>query len=232
LLTPITQPVARALIDGDSAAVRRHAEAVAAWSVQAEVRDLGWADSRLQLSGTVSLTDGQPDSSPAAVVQRFAELLPTMSSTGLQGALASTKIDFELVSDTTGERWPLPLAARFTGQLTTDFAGQIDCEHAANGQPLADGIWGVAASVRGLGFADWQRLRIVGGQPKGGPLLTNQSDGRPLAVLAGNQGRLKLCVGQVSTAHEQSWTTRVARRLPPPLKRVLRPVWRRVRRST
>jgi poly(ribitol-phosphate) beta-N-acetylglucosaminyltransferase len=232
LLPPLLQPVGQAIIDGDSGAVRGHAEALAAWSVQAEILDLGWTDSGLQLSGTVSLTDGQADSSPAAVVQRFAELLPTMSSAALQAALKSTRVGLELVSDTTGERWPLPLAPRFSEVLTADFAGDIDCEHAANGQPLADGIWGIAASVRGLGFADWQRLRIVGGQLKGGPLLTNQPDVRPLAVLAGNQGRLKLRIGQVWTAPERSWTIRIARRLPPPVKRVLRPVWRRVRRWT
>jgi glycosyltransferase involved in cell wall biosynthesis len=140
LLPPLLQPVGRAIIDGDAAFVRRQAEAVAAWSVRAEIRQIRWAAARLQISGTVSLTDHQPDSSPAALEQRFADLVPAMSSADLAAALRSTTVGFELASETTGERWPLAAECQVRG-LSADFTAEIDCEHAANGRPLPDGVW-------------------------------------------------------------------------------------------
>ena len=94
---------------------------------------VGWAGERLEVSGTVSLTDHQPDSSPAAVERRFAELLPVASRPVLLAAMRSTRRAFDLVSETTGERWPLAAKRQGTG-LRVDFAAEIDCGHAANGR--------------------------------------------------------------------------------------------------
>jgi hypothetical protein len=229
LLPPLLQPVGQAIINGNAEFVRRQAEAVAAWSVQAEIRQIGWAAARLQISGTVSLTDHQPDSSPAALEQRFADLVPAMSSAALADALRSTTAAFELVSETTGERWPLPAECQVTA-LRADFTAEIDCEHAANGRPLPEGVWRLEASIRALGFADRQRVEVVGEPLQALPLLSKGPDGRPLAADVGNQGRLKVSIGgPAPLSRRTAWTSRVARHLPPPMKRVLRPVWRRMK---
>src|SRR4029077_15814034 len=70
LLPPLLQPVGEAVIDGDAEAVRRQALALAAWVLESQVVDMAWTAGRLQISGTVSVTDNQPGSSPAAVEER------------------------------------------------------------------------------------------------------------------------------------------------------------------
>jgi glycosyltransferase involved in cell wall biosynthesis len=230
LLPPLLQPVGQAIIEGDAALVRRQAEAVAAWSVQAETRQIGWVVGRLQISGTASLTDHQPDSSPAALEQRFAELVPAMSRPALEAALRSTTMALDLVSETTGERWALPVERGGTG-LSETFTAEIDCSHVANGRPLPDGVWELEASLRALGLADRQPLQIVGERLQTVPLSAKRPDGRPLAAYVGKQGRLMLRIGGAAPhVRGTAWTSRVARHLPPPVKRMLRPVWQRIRR--
>jgi hypothetical protein len=229
LLPPLLQPVGRAIIDGDAAFVRRQAEAVASWAVQAEIRQIGWVAARLQISGTVSLTDHQPDSSPAALEQRFAELVPAMSSADLAAARRATAVAFELASQTTGERWPLSAKCQVRG-LSADFTAEIDCEHAANGRPLPAGVWRLEASIRALGFADRQQVQVVGEPLQAVPLLSKGPVGQQLAADVGNQGRLKLSIGgAVPASRRTAWTSRIAQHLPRPMKRALRPVWRRIR---
>jgi hypothetical protein len=228
LLPPLLQPVGQAIIDGDAAFVRQLAEAVAAWSVHAEIRQVGWAAGRLQISGTVGLTDHQPDSSPAALEHRFGELVPAMSGPELLAGLRSTTLALGLLSETTGEHWPVPAELNGTG-LRSDFTAEIDCGHAANGRPLPDGIWGLEASLRALGFADRQQIQIVNGRLRAAPLLASRPEGRPVAVYVGNQGRLMLRIGgAVPASRGTALASRAARHLPPPVKRVLRPAWRRI----
>jgi hypothetical protein len=229
LLPPLLQPVGQAIIDGDAALVRQLAEAMAAWSVQAEIRQVGWAGERLRVSGTVGLTDLQPDSSLAALEQRFAELVPAMSRAALLAGLRSTAMTLGLVSETTGERWPVPAERQGTG-LCADFTAEIDCGRAANGRPLADGVWGLEASVRALGFTDRKRFQIVGEPLMSVPLVAKRSGGQRLSTYVGNQGRLMLRIGGAApTSRGTALRRRVVRLLPPPVKRVLRPVWQRVR---
>ena len=230
LLPPVLQTVGQAIIAGDATSLQRHAQAIAGWSIQAKIRYLGWAAERLQVSGTARLTDHQPDSSPAALEQRFAELAPGMSTPALMAALRSTTIALELVSEATGERWVLPIERQGTG-LDQGFTAEIDCEHAANGRPLPDGIWGLEVSLRTLGFTDRQRLQIVGERLHEMPRPTNRPHQRPTAVSVGKQGRLMLGIGcPASPSRQTTWASRVARRLPPPVKRILRPVWQRIHR--
>jgi hypothetical protein len=229
LLPPLLQPVGQAIIDGDAALVRQLAEAMAAWSVQAEIRQVRWAGERLRVSGTVGLTDLQPDGSPAALEHRFAELVPAVSRMALLTGLRSTAITLGLVSETTGERWPVPTERQGTG-LGADFTAEIDCGRAANGRPLAHGVWGLEASVRALGFTDRKRFQIVGEPLRSVPLVAKRSGGRRLSTYVGNQGRLMLRIsGAAPASRGTALTRRIARLLPPPVKRVLRPVWQRVR---
>jgi glycosyltransferase involved in cell wall biosynthesis len=229
LMPPLLQPVGQAIIDGDAALVRRQAEAVAAWSIQAEIRQVRWAGKRLQVSGTVGMTDDQPDSSSAALEQRFAELVPDMSRPELLAGLRSTTMAIGLVCDTTGERWTVPTKRHGTG-MRADFTAAIDCGQAANGRPLPDGIWELEASVKALGFFERQRFQVVG-KPLGTvPSLATRLSGRQLSASVGNHGRLLISIRVAAPSPKTAWTSRIARHLPPPVKRVLRPIWHRVRR--
>jgi hypothetical protein len=230
MLPPLLQPVGQAIIDGDAALVKRQAEAVAAWSVQAEIRRVGWAGQRLRVSGTVGLTDHQPDSSPSALEQRFAELVPAMGKQALLTRLRSTTMTFELISETTGERWPVPAERQGTG-LSADFGAEIDCGHAADGRPLADGVWGLEAAVKALGFGDRQRFQVAGETLGAVPVVANSPDGRRLSAYVGSEGRLRIRIGGAApVARAPALARRIARLLPAPVRRVLRPVWQRVRR--
>ena len=67
LLAPVLRPVADALRQGDETAVRRQAEAVAAWTTRAELLQASWAGSVLRLSGMVEQVENggaNPDAPP------------------------------------------------------------------------------------------------------------------------------------------------------------------------
>jgi glycosyltransferase involved in cell wall biosynthesis len=229
LMPPLLQPVGQAVIDGDAARVRRQAEAVAAWSLRAEIRQVRWVGRQLQVWGTIALTDDQPDSSLTALEERFAGLVPDMSRPELLAALRSTTIALGLISETTGERWTVPAKRDGTG-MRTSFSAAIDCGQAANGRPLPDGVWGLEASVKALGFFERQRFQVVG-EPLGKLTLpAKRLAGRQLSACVDNHGRLLLTIGAAAPAPKTAWASRVARHLPPPVKRVLRPIWHRSRR--
>jgi poly(ribitol-phosphate) beta-N-acetylglucosaminyltransferase len=229
LMPPLLQPVGQAIIDGDAARVRRQAEAVAAWSLQAEIRQLRWVGKQLQVWGTVALTDDQADSSPTALEQRFAELVPDMSRPELLAALRSTTMALGLVSETSGERWTVPAKRNGTG-MRSDFTAAIDCGQAANGRLLPDGVWGLEASVKALGFFERQRFQVLGEPMDTVTLPAKRLGGRQLSAGVGNQGRILLSIGAAAPLPKTALTSRIARHLPPPVKRILRPIWHRSRR--
>ena len=60
LLQPLAQRVARAIIAGDARGSTPVAEEVAPWLSYPSILQAGWVDGRLQISGTVQLTDVRP----------------------------------------------------------------------------------------------------------------------------------------------------------------------------
>ncbi|HEU4908966.1 MAG TPA: glycosyltransferase [Propionibacteriaceae bacterium] len=75
LLQPMQQRIARALLAGDAAEVRRIAEQAAPWATYPRVLQVDWVDGRLHIGGTVQLSDvipqgwtADPDADEAAEV--------------------------------------------------------------------------------------------------------------------------------------------------------------------
>jgi glycosyltransferase involved in cell wall biosynthesis len=60
LLPLLARPVARAIIAGDGAEIRRLAQETSRWTTHARLLQAGWVDGRLQIAGTVLLTDRPP----------------------------------------------------------------------------------------------------------------------------------------------------------------------------
>jgi glycosyltransferase involved in cell wall biosynthesis len=60
LLQPMQQRIARALLAGDAAEVRRIAEQAAPWATYPSILQVGWVDGSLRISGIVQLSDVIP----------------------------------------------------------------------------------------------------------------------------------------------------------------------------
>jgi poly(ribitol-phosphate) beta-N-acetylglucosaminyltransferase len=74
LLQPMQQRIARALLAGDAAEVRRIALEAAPWATYPSVLQVGWVDSSLHVSGTIQLTDVAPEGrTPVPVAEQATE---------------------------------------------------------------------------------------------------------------------------------------------------------------
>ena len=60
LLQPLPQRIARGVVAGDWEEVRRTAELAAPWATYPRVLQVSWVDGRVQISGTVQLSDVRP----------------------------------------------------------------------------------------------------------------------------------------------------------------------------
>jgi poly(ribitol-phosphate) beta-N-acetylglucosaminyltransferase len=222
LLPPLLQSVGVAVIDGDAEAVRRQALALAAWVLEAQVVQMAWVAGQLQISGTVSVADNQRDASPEAVIQRFATLFPATIQPKVLRELRSQTVTLELVNESDGERWPVAVRGHGAG-LRMEFTADIDCERAANGQPLRHGRWNLQAVWRELGFAVRQYPELVEERMPPEPLLSNSQETRRVAVIVKQDRRLVIQIGQVPPATRvPAWARRIARRLPVRLRQRLR----------
>jgi glycosyltransferase involved in cell wall biosynthesis len=97
LMQPMQQRIARALLAGDAAEVRRIAEQAAPWATYPSVLQVGWVDGSLHISGTVELSD---------VVPRGEVLVPEADETAESAAVEASNADqghVEAPEDSTAE---------------------------------------------------------------------------------------------------------------------------------
>jgi glycosyltransferase involved in cell wall biosynthesis len=181
LLQPLPQRVARGVISGDSEEVRRTAELAAPWATYPRVLQVGWVDGRVQISGSVRLSDVGPSGSrPTArdpnshaepeiveeaeaifaempqepmTERRFASLVGEFAPEVLWLGMESSALRLDLTERRTGETWAVPVAVHRLG-LAASFSAEIDPNTLAAGTRLADGLWDLYLhfGVMGLGM--------------------------------------------------------------------------------
>jgi len=181
LLQPLAQRVARAIIAGDAKDVQRVAEESAPWLTYPSILQAGWVGGRLQISGTVQLTDVRPageiapgeldavDEAEAIFAEmpdeplaekRFAALLGELAPETLWLGLANSTIRLDLTERDTGETWPVQATVHRMG-LATSFSAEIDPNTLAAGARLADGLWDLYLHYGVLGLAMRRRTTLT-----------------------------------------------------------------------
>ena len=181
LLQPLAQRVARAIIAGDAKDVQRVAEESASWLTYPSILQAGWVGGRLEISGTVQLTDVRPageiapgeldavDEAEAIFAEmpdeplaekRFAALLGELAPETLWLGLANSTIRLDLTERDTGETWPVLATVHRMG-LATSFSAEIDPNTLAAGARLADGLWDLYLHYGVLGLAMRRRTTLT-----------------------------------------------------------------------
>jgi glycosyltransferase involved in cell wall biosynthesis len=181
LLQPLSQRVARAIIAGDANEVRRVAEDIAPWVTYPSILQAGWIDSRLQISGTVRLTDVKPPGGLAPgeldlvaeaeaifaelpdeplAEKRFAALLGQIAPEALWLGMENSTVRLDLTQRATGETWPVPAVVHRMG-LAVSFSAEIDPNTLAAGARLVDGLWDLYLHFGVLGVAMRRRTTLT-----------------------------------------------------------------------
>ena len=206
LLQPVPQRVARGVIAGDSEDVRRTAELAAPWTTYPRVLQVGWVDGRVQISGTVQLSDVRPSGSPPAArdpnsqtepdiveeaeaifaempeepmtERRFASLVGEFAPEVLWLGMESSTLRLDLTERRTGETWAVPVAVHRLG-LAASFSAEINPNTLAAGTRLADGLWDLYLYFGVMGLGMRRRVTLTEERQPGRVLPEPVADGPP-----------------------------------------------------
>jgi glycosyltransferase involved in cell wall biosynthesis len=181
LLQPLSQRAGRAILAGDAAEMRRIVEETQPWMAYPSLLHVGWGDGRVQVSGTVQLTDVTPqgevhpdeldavDEAEAIFAEmpdeplaerRFAALLGEPTPETLWLGMANSTMRFDLTERRTGETWPVAAAIHRMG-LAASFSAEIDPNTLAAGARLVDGLWDLYLHFGVLGLARRRRVTLT-----------------------------------------------------------------------
>jgi poly(ribitol-phosphate) beta-N-acetylglucosaminyltransferase len=199
LLQPLSQRVGRAIIAGNAEEVHRTSEEVLQWKAFPSVLQVGWVDGRLQLSGTVQLSDITPagdeprdefdivDAAEAMFAEmpdeplaekRLATLLGEPEPETLWWGLSHSTMRLDLTERRTGETWPVRAAIHRMG-LAASFSAEIDPNTLAAGARLADGVWDLYVHFGVLGVAMRRRATLTQERRPGQVVAEQVQDGPP-----------------------------------------------------
>jgi poly(ribitol-phosphate) beta-N-acetylglucosaminyltransferase len=199
LLQPLSQRVGRAIIAGNAEEVHRTSEEVLQWKAFPSVLQVGWVDGRLQLSGTVQLSDITPagdeprdefdivDAAEAMFAEmpdeplaekRLATLLGEPGPETLWWGLSHSTMRLDLTERRTGETWPVRAAIHRMG-LAASFSAEIDPNTLAAGARLADGVWDLYVHFGVLGVAMRRRATLTQERRPGQVVAEQVQDGPP-----------------------------------------------------
>jgi poly(ribitol-phosphate) beta-N-acetylglucosaminyltransferase len=245
LLQPLSQRVARAIIAGDAKDVHRVAEESAPWVTYPSILQASWVDGKLQISGTVQLTDVRPpgeyppgeldivDEAEAIFAEmpdepltekRFAALLGELAPETLWLGMANSTIRLDLTERDTGETWPVQATVHRMG-LATSFSAEIDPNTLAAGARLADGLWDLYLHYGVLGLAMRRRTTLTPERRPGRALPELVKNGLPTmaAYFTRRTSGLSLDVGLIKhpKLRRQPRKSPFARRAVRKLRRML-----------
>jgi poly(ribitol-phosphate) beta-N-acetylglucosaminyltransferase len=199
LLQPLSQRVGRAIIAGNAEEVHRTSEEVLQWKAFPTVLQVGWVDGRLQLSGTVQLSDITPagdeprdefdivDAAEAMFAEmpdeplaekRLSTLLGEPGPETLWWGLSHSTMRLDLTERRTGETWPVRAAIHRMG-LAASFSAEIDPNTLAAGARLADGVWDLYVHFGVLGVAMRRRATLTQERRPGHVVAEQVQDGPP-----------------------------------------------------
>ena len=166
-LPAASRAIARAIIRGDLAAVRRLARAEARWNLQTRLLQVGWVGDTLQVSGIAAFTEsGQP----AGAQLTGSELFAGLSEEDYRAGVAKSSLTLDLTERRTGQRWSLTPAVTRYGPVT-GFTADLDLTVLAAGGALPEGIWDLYAESSLLGLRRRRRLTLRSDRMPSGPLV-------------------------------------------------------------
>ena len=257
LLQPVPQRVARALIAGDLEEVRRIAEKTAPWVAYPSVLQVGWVGGRVQLSGTVQLSDiAPPESRPAAqdsdaeaepdmleeaeeafaempeeplAERRFASLLGEFDPEVLSLGMARSTLRLDLTERRTGETWAVPVAVHRLG-LAASFSAEIDPNTLAAGARLADGLWDLNLHFGVLGLGMRRRATLTPERWPGPVLPEPVAAGPPTMAVYFTLRTSGLCLDVGLVKHRKLAAQKKPAAVPLKKRAFVRRVVRKVRR--
>jgi glycosyltransferase involved in cell wall biosynthesis len=253
LLQPLSQRVARAIIAGDAKDVHRVAEGSAPWVTYPSILQASWVDGKLQISGTVQLTDVRPpgeyppgeldivDEAEAIFAEmpdeplaerRFAALLGELAPETLWLGMANSTIRLDLTERDTGETWPVQATVHRMG-LATSFSAEIDPNTLAAGARLADGLWDLYLHYGVLGLAMRRRTTLTPERRPGRALPELVKNGPPTmaAYFTRRTSGLSLDVGLIKHPKLRAQPRARPARKSPFARRVVRKLHRMLNRS-
>jgi poly(ribitol-phosphate) beta-N-acetylglucosaminyltransferase len=251
LLQPLSQRVGRAIIAGDAEEMRRIAEQTQPWIAYPSLLQVGWADGRLQVSGTVQLADVTPqgeglpeeldivDEAEAIFAdmpdeplaeKRFATLLGELAPEKLWLGMANSSIRLDLTERNTGETWPVQASVHRMG-LAASFSAEIDPNTLAAGARLADGLWDLYLHYGVLGLAMRRRTTLTPERRPGRVLPALVKNGLPTmaAYFTRRTSGLSLDVGLIK--HPKLRAQPKPARKSPFARRAVRKLHRMLNRS-
>jgi poly(ribitol-phosphate) beta-N-acetylglucosaminyltransferase len=251
LLQPLSQRVGRAIIAGDAEEMRRIAEQTQPWIAYPSLLQVGWADGRLQVSGTVQLADVTPqgeghpeeldivDEAEAIFAdmpdeplaeKRFAALLGELAPEKLWLGMANSSIRLDLTERNTGETWPVQASVHRMG-LAASFSAEIDPNTLAAGARLADGLWDLYLHYGVLGLAMRRRTTLTPERRPGRVLPALVKNGLPTmaAYFTRRTSGLSLDVGLIK--HPKLRAQPKPARKSPFARRAVRKLHRMLNRS-
>ncbi len=191
-LNPADRPVGRAIVAGTLPVVRERAAAVAGWRVEPRILQIGWADTTLQLCGTVDLVEHDTIRDGRAEA-RFIGLFADVDVDDVERAWTGGTVTVDLDNPATGERIVLQTTTHGTG-LTRSFTTDIDIGELPLDETVSS-TWSFQAQFRILGIGGRARLVVVDERSLLFPLAASISTIRPVAVTSSDGRRAELVVG-------------------------------------
>ena len=257
LLQPVPQRIARAVIAGDMEEVQHLAEMSAPWATYPSVLQVGWVGGRVQLSGTVQLSDVvPPESRPAAqdsgaeaepdlveeaenvfaempeeplAERRFATLLGELDPEVLWLGMARSTLRLDLTERRTGETWAIPVTVHRLG-LAASFSAEIDPNTLAAGARLADGLWDLNLHFGVMGLGMRRRATLTPERWPGAVLPEPVAAGPPTMAVYFTVGTSGLCLDVGLVKHRKLAAQKMRSGVPLKKRSFARRVVRKVRR--
>jgi hypothetical protein len=227
------------------------AEATSPWTTYPILLQVGWVKSRLQVGGTVQLSDVRPlqviepeaEEDAEAIFadmpeeplaeKRFEALLAQIPPESRWLGLANPTLRLDLTERRTGENWPLPVTIHPLG-LAAAFSTDIDPRTIAAGNRLEDGLWDLYVHFGVLGLAMRRRATLTK-ERRPGPILPEPAAKGALPTMAAyfTQRSSGLCLDVGLIKHpklrDRPKPPAVPRKKPSFARRVVRKLRRMIR---
>jgi hypothetical protein len=225
------------------------------WTTYPSILQVDWVDGRLQLSGTVQLSDITPPgeippeeldggSKPEAISaemtdeplaeKRFSALLGPLAPDTLRRGMANSEMRLDLTERDTGETWPVPAEIHRMG-LAASFSADIDPNTLAAGARLADGLWDLFVHFGVLGLTGRRHATLTPERRPGAVLPEPVKDGSPKMAVYFTKRTSGFCLDVGLVKHPKLGARRKTARAPaekrPFSRRVARKIHRMLVRS-
>ena len=243
-LRPVDRLVAALIRRGDFDAILELARWEAGLVLVARLTDAAWRNGALELAVQAELVDSNGVPVPVSTTATGRAIAPPLSAQLLAEVGAPTLVDqlpvalnIVLQHGATGSEVKLPSRRQAHDDETLSLSVRGQLKPAGNAQALTEAVWDVAVRFRALGW----NLAAPVTQSEDAPTVPLQphalgGPGRTLRLCWQESGQLGVDVGPADTSGPHRSSTALQSplfvaldRLPPPVARRLRGLWRRLK---